>query len=382
MKTSSNLNILCYGRFLDKVPGGIQTHTLHLMKSLEENVHFVHAVTSRDSAGSVLRATSKVPVVRTPSWNVDGSLAISPGLVAQTRRLQKKRNFDLVHLHFPDPMAHLASLALPRPIPRVITWHADITRQKMLLCFYRPWLKAAIKSAAAIIVPTPAHITSSQFLASEKDDFKIKVIPFGFDLGSFSSEHAEAENIKAKYPGHRVFALGRHVSYKGFDVLIHAMQELPAGVQLLLGGEGPLTPDLRRLVAEMGLQDRVRFLGFVSDEALPAFYQACDVFCLPSVTTAEAFGIVQVEAMAAGKPVVSSRLNNGVDFVNQHEVTGLTVPPGDSSALAKSLNKLLTDRELREKYGQQAKARALGEFSLTAMRDKTLSLYREVLEAK
>ena len=158
------------------------------------------------------------------------------------------------------------------------------------------------------------------------------------------------------------------------------MRELPVGVQLLLGG--PLTPDLRGLVGEMGLQDRVHFLGFVSDEVLSAYYQACDVFCLPSVTTAEAFGIVQVEAMAAGKSVVSSRLNNGVDFVNQHEVTGLTVPPGDSSALAKSINKLLTDRDLREKYGRQARARAVSEFSLTAMRDKTLSLYREVLKAK
>jgi len=112
------------------------------------------------------------------------------------------------------------------------------------------------------------------------------------------------------------------------------------------------------------VQQRVTFTGLIPPDLLPAYYQACDVFCLPSVNRAEAFGIVQVEAMAAGKPVVSSALGNGVDYVNQHGVTGLTPPPGDVAALASALGQLLDDASLRQKFGQQAQARVEQEFSL------------------
>jgi rhamnosyl/mannosyltransferase len=135
------------------------------------------------------------------------------------------------------------------------------------------------------------------------------------------------------------------------------------------------------LAARLGLESRVHFPGFVPQAELPALYQACDIFCLPSVTQAEAFGIVQVEAMAASKPVVGSRLGNGVEYVNQNGVTGVTVPPNDPTAFAKALNGLLKNRGLREKYGQQAKTRAFAEFSQDPMRDKTHDLYINLTSA-
>lgn len=124
------------------------------------------------------------------------------------------------------------------------------------------------------------------------------------------------------------------------------------------------------------------FTGLIPPDLLPAYYQACDVFCPPSVNRAEAFGIVQVEAMAAGKPVVSSALGNGVDYVNQHGVTGLTPPPGDVAALASALGQLLDDASLRQKFGQQAQARVEQEFSLAAMAERTLMLYQRVLSGQ
>jgi rhamnosyl/mannosyltransferase len=373
---SSKLRILCYGRFFDDTPGGIQTHTLHLMKSLQDEVDFVHAVTSRSGKGSALRAAKRVPVIRTASWNVDGSLALSPALVAQTHRLHGERQFDLVHLHFPDPMSHLASMMLPSRIPRVISWHADIVRQKTMRAFYAPFLKHAVRHAAAIIVATPSHVSSSAVLAPLASDDRIKVVPYGFDLSAFLEDAPEKEAIASKYPGRRIFAAGRHVSYKGLDVLIKAVAKLPPDVILLLGGSGPLTADLRHLAQRLGVDGRVHFLGFVPDKLLPAYYQASDVFCLPSVTQAEAFGIVQVEAMACGKPVVSTRLNNGVDFVNEHGKTGLTVQPGDPTALAGALSDLLDDEERARSLGANGRAKAQAEYSADKMAERILGIYR------
>ena len=377
--TNHKLSVLCYGRFFDDTPGGIQTHTLHLMRSLQEEADFVHAVTSRSGKGSALRAAKRVPVIRTPSWNVDGSLAISPALMRQTRRLHSQRQFDLVHLHFPDPMSHLASMMLPSRIPRVISWHADIVRQKTMRVFYAPFLKHAVRYAAAIIVATPSHVSSSPVLGPLASDDRIKVVPYGFDLSAFLEDVPEKEAIAAKYPGRRIFAAGRHVSYKGFDVLIKAVAKLPPDVILLLGGSGPLTADLRQLARRLGVDGRVHFLGFVPDKLLPAYYQASHVFCLPSVTQAEAFGIVQVEAMASGKPVVSTRLNNGVDFVNEHGKTGLTVKPGESAALADALSDLLNDESKARELGANGRAKAQAEYSADKMAERILGIYRAAI---
>jgi rhamnosyl/mannosyltransferase len=373
------ISVLCYGRFFDEIPGGIQTHTLHLMRALADEVNFVHVVTSRDSTGAVVRAGPRIPVMRTASWNVDGSLALSPAMISQSRRLHRKHRFDLVHLHFPDPMAHLASMALPAHIPRVISWHADILRHRALRLLYGPVMKRAVQSAAAIIVATPAHATSSIVLAPLRHDPKVHVIPYGFDLSRFLAPAAGAAEISRRYPGRLIFAAGRHVSYKGFHVLIEAMAGLPPDVQLLLGGDGPLTPGLKQLARDLNISERVHFLGFVPDADLPAHYQAAELFCLPSVTQAEAFGIVQVEAMACGKPVVSTRLNNGVDFVNEDERTGLTVTPGDSAALRDAILRLLGDPALAARLGGHGRNKALDQYSLGSLRTKILGVYRSVL---
>jgi rhamnosyl/mannosyltransferase len=122
----------------------------------------------------------------------------------------------------------------------------------------------------------------------------------------------------------------------------------------------------------------VHFTGFISQEKLPAFFQACDVFCLPAVSTAEAFGIVQVEAMACGKPVVSTRLGNGVEFVNEHGKTGLTVEPSNVHALAEALRKLLDNPQLARQLGTDGRERALRDFSVGAMCDEMWMLYKAV----
>ncbi len=372
------MRVICLGRFCDDLPGGIEAHVVSLLEALHDRVDFVHLVPSRDATGARF-VKGGVPVVRTPSWNVDGSLALSPGLILEAWRQYRAAPCDLVHLHFPGPMSHLASMAIPAHVPRVITWHADITRQRRLLKLYEPWQDRILRQAAAIIVATPEHLRSSGPLSRNGISRKVRVIPYGFDLARFVRPHPATGAIRQRYPGRLIFAVGRHVHYKGFGVLLDAVSRLDQDVQLILGGEGLLTPSLKAQAQALGLGGRVHFPGLIPEEELPAYYQACDVFCLPSVTQAEAFGIVQIEAMAAGRPVVSSALGNGVDYVNQHGVTGLTPPPGDAPALADALASLLGDPGACQRMGAQARERVLREFSITAMADQTLDLYRSVL---
>ena len=370
------LRVLCFGRFFDEIPGGMQTHVDHLFRAMRGHVEYVHLVPSRDSKGYEGEVQG-FPLIRTPSWNVDGSLALSPALVARAHALHREKAFDIVHLHCPDPMSHVASWAIPAHVPRVITWHADIIRQKLMLAVYRPFQNAALRNAKAIIAATPAHIKSSAELPKPHLADKLHVIPFGFDLAHYALPLALTGQLRQQYSGNLIFALGRHVHYKGFDVLIRAMAQLPLDSQLIIGGEGPLTAEWKALAAQSSAASRIHFVGKISAADLPAYFQACDVFCLPAVNQAEAFGIVQVEAFACGKPVVSTRLNNGVDFVNQDGITGYTVTPSSVDELAAALNKLLADRALRERLGQQALQRAQQEFSLEALRSKTLAVYNQ-----
>jgi glycosyltransferase involved in cell wall biosynthesis len=372
------LRVLCFGRFFDDIPGGMQTHVDHLFRAMQGHVNYVHLVPSRDGTGFEGKLHG-FPLIRTPSWNVDGSLALSVKLISRARQLHQDRPFDLVHLHFPDPMSHLASWAIPANVPRVITWHADIIRQKLMLFGYRPFQNAALRYAKGIIAATPAHIKSSGELNAQHLQSKLHIVPFGFDLVHYAHPQPLTQQLRHRHPGLIIFALGRHVHYKGFDVLIKAMASLPTDTQLIIGGEGPLSIEWKALAAQSSAAARIHFVGKIADADLPAYFQACDVFCLPAVNQAEAFGIVQVEAFACGKPVVSTRLNNGVDFVNQDGITGYTVTPGSVDELAQALGKLLANPQLRSQLGAQALARALQEFSLESLRSKTLAVYEQAV---
>jgi len=189
---------------------------------------------------------------------------------------------------------------------------------------------------------------------------------------------AEVETIRRKFGERIVFAAGRLVYYKGFHYLVRAVARVP-GARLLIAGDGPLREELRRSAEEAGVADRVTLLGAVPD--LRPYYHAADVFVLPSVARSEAFGIVQMEAMACGLPVVNTALDTGVPFVSPDGVTGLTVPPADAEALAAAVSRLLDDPALRERLGRAGRERVAGELSAGRMAARTLEIYREVAAA-
>ena len=174
-----------------------------------------------------------------------------------------------------------------------------------------------------------------------------------------------------------VLFVGRLSYYNGVEYLIEAMQSVNA--KLLIAGDGKLREKLENMTVSLGLEERVKFLGKVSNELLKYCYQICDVFVLPSVEPTEAFGLVQLEAMAYGKPVINTLLPTGVPFVSIDGKTGLTVEPRNSKALADAINKLLSDDELRKKFGIQARNRVVENFTVDKMNEKILKVYQELM---
>ena len=383
---AKRLRVLQFGRFHNaEQNGGIERHMQLLCEglvALDVDVTYLVAgdsLRSKDSKINTLGGSYRL--VEAGTLGTFFSTAASPMQILKALAMYRKEPFDVVHLHFPNPLAHLASLLLPASIKRVITWHSDIVRQKRLLAIYLPFLQSVTLRADALIAATPAHYTSSTQIPASLPAAKRHVIPYGRDFSDLALTPAtemlrEALKVKAKSTnasGRIIFALGRHVYYKGFDVLIDAMQQVDA--QLILGGDGPLKAELQQQAERLGISHKVIFTGSIIEADLAAYFNACDVFCLPSVEQSEAFGLVQLEAMACGKPVVCTQLNNGVNVVNQAGVTGLAVPVRDATALAEALNMLLNDDALRSKLGQQAKAHAISGYSLTAMSNSHVALY-------
>lgn len=367
------LNVLQIFKFYHPHVGGIEKVIQALSEGLADVCSRVLVCQPRGKGSS--EKVNGVPVVRAGTLGTYFSVPLAPHFPMLLKQLAG--SMDLLHFHLPFPLADVSYL-LAKPQGKVVVWwHSDIVRPKHLANLYRPLLVRFLKKAEAIIVAAPQLIESSRTLRPFSD--KCEVIPIGIDLARFATspdQQKTIDAIRARYGPRIVLFVGRLAYYKGIDHLLRAMQQVDG--KLLLIGEGPLEESLRRLAALTGVEDRCLFLGRVPDKELTDYYHACDIFVLPSIAVTEAYGIVQLEAMACGKPVVSTRLPTGVTFVNLHGETGLTVTPGDAAALAGAINQLLDDPGKRLAYGNFAKTRVEREFTREVMVTKVYNLYRRV----
>ena|SRR5579872_2428449 len=363
--------VLHVGKFYPPHMGGIETHLQTLCGELSKSLQLHVIVASDDSRHSdevvngvaVSRLATRVSVASTP---------ICPSMVTQIHGTDA----DIVHMHFPNPLAVMALLTSRYRGRVVVTYHSDTVRQKVLGPLFEPWLQAALRRSAAIITTSPNYQRTSAALARHLD--RCNVIPYGIHVDHFAGANPhEVARLRGQFGNRVVISVGRLVYYKGFEHLIRAMAKVDG--RLVIVGDGPLREKLRVLTNSLDLSGKIVFAGEIQNEAVIPYYHAADVFALASVARSEAFGIVQIEAMAAGLPVVNTGLDSGVPFVSLHEQTGLTVPPGDPDALAVALNRLLDDHGLRQKFGAGGRNRAMQEFSVTAMTRKTLALYDRVM---
>jgi len=352
---------LCHiGKYFHPVTGGIESHVKDIVDAFGGTVIVSNTqnitLNEQYSCKLVKKISNIIRVARQASLF---SLPINVGLFSEI----KKQSSDIYHVHLPNPMAVLSYLLAKPPGKLVVTWHSDIIRQRFFMPLYRPFLNAFLNKASAIIVTSSQYLESSPYLTKFKN--KCQVIPLGIDFKSFESVSKNHGMTTRKRP---IFLfVGRLVSYKGISYLIEAAKGLDADFRIV--GDGPL-----RTLA-MQAPDNVTFVGRVDD--VKKEIANCDIFVLPSISRAEAFGIVQLEAIAMKKPVISTTLGTGVEFVN---AKGVLVPPKDVVKLHEVLSDLIDHPQKREFIAKESYQYAKEVFDLKKMYSSLEKLYAGLMK--
>ena len=364
------MKVVHAAKFYPPVPGGIETIVGDLCDGTAGEWD-VSVVAANDRAETVVERRGAVTVVRAASYARPASVPLCPSLPFHLWA----RHADCVVLHEPNPIAGTA-LWLRAPARRLVVWHhSDLLRPWWALPTYARCVQRMLyRRADCVIVSNPVLAERSPLVKHAR---RVAVIPFGIDLDRFRRErqpHPQVEAIIARTRGPRALFVGRLVYYKGLHVLLEAARHWPGSI--IIVGDGPLESELRARAERLGVADRVYWAGRVGDAELPSYYSAADVFVLPSIAKTETFGVSQVEAMAVGVPVVSTNLPTGVPWVNQHEVSGLVVEPGDASALGAALARLAGDAALHARLADGARRRAHEQFA----RERMIRSFHDLVE--
>lgn len=367
------MRILQLGKFYP-IKGGVEKVMHDLTVGLAERGLECDMLCAHEGKGTLtVKVSHRARVIAVRSLGKLFGTMLSPALVWAAMKMC--RHYDIVHIHHPDPLACLA-LWFARYKGRVILhWHSDIIKQKRLLIAYRPLQRWLLRRAELVVCTTPTYLEQSPCLQAYRH--KGVALPIGIDTVKPDADGVRA--IQEQYAGRKiVFSLGRLVPYKGFSYLIEAAQQLGDDYVVLIGGKGPLHDELQSLITSLGLDHKVKLLGRISDDEASNYYGACTLFCLPSVQKTEAFGIVQIEAMSCGKPVVATTIEgSGVAWVNAHGVSGLNVPPRNAAALAEAIGEIASNDSVYKNFCSGARKRFVALFEKDMMIDKCISIYEK-----
>lgn len=387
-----SLQIIQLGKYYPPATGGIETHTQTLSQGLAQRGHQVQVVVINhaDRAGHDVtfqrfsRTASRQDVDGAVIVHRVGRLAniakldVATGLMT-TLRLLLKQKPDIWHLHAPNITLMLAILAMPAIRPLVITHHSDIIRQQFLKHLVRPFEQSLYRRTALILSASPTYIDGSELLCRFRE--RVESLPLGLDLQSYleatPESRAKETQLAATLPQPLWLCVGRLVYYKGLEVALKALQQLPGTLAIV--GTGPMQEAWQRLGQDLGVADRVRWYGRLGEAELQALYRLATAYWFPSNARSEGFGLVQVEAMASGCPIINTHIpNSGVSWVSPHEQTGLTIPINDPSALVQASRRLLNGPGLRDRLSQEARRQAVERFSASVMVQRAERFYQQV----
>ncbi|MBI4885023.1 MAG: glycosyltransferase family 4 protein [Actinobacteria bacterium] len=348
------------------VPGGVQAQVMGLARELRRMGIEVRVLGPCDGPPP---ATFVTPLGNSLPTSANGSVAPvapDPSCVLRTMRVMYEEQFDVLHLHEPFAPGPPMTAILLHPAPVVGTFHAAGESAS-----YRH-LKNYIKPAAANLAHRVAVSKDAAALVSAYIPGDYEILFNGVELDDY--RHAQPHPTT----GPTIFFCGRHEERQGLDVLLAAMADVgPIGgkdVTLWIASNGP---DTDRLRSQFGGDARIEWLGRLSDEDKIARLKGADVFCAPSLH-GESFGVVLIEAMAAGTCIVASALD-GYRNVATDDIDALLVAPGDKHALAKAIEVALGDRALAERLVAAGAVRA-DEFSMTTLACRYAEIYREVAQ--
>jgi len=326
--------------------GGIEQTTRDVANSLKDEYE-VKILCFNHEKGTIIDSVDGVPVTRVNCQTKIGSQSIALSFGKVLKKTLAEYKPDIVIFHYPNPFfaSFLEKYLKNKKFKFILYWHLDITKQKILGKLFSGQNKRLLKYADKVIATSPIYIEGSPWLSKYKE--KCVVVPscINTDRLMYNESHInEAKKIKEKYNGKTIcFAFGRHVQYKGISYLIQASKYLDDNYKILIGGKGPLTDDLKK---EAKSDVKVEFLGKLSDDELKSCFLACDVFCFPSITKNEAFGLGLAEAMYYSKPCVTFNIpGSGVNFVSLNNVTGLEVENGNVESYACAIKEVLNHPE-------------------------------------
>ena len=370
------MRILQIGKFYP-IRGGVEKVMYDLMLGLSRrNIRcdMLCAVTEQQKPGTIqLNEYARLFCMAT--WIKLSATMISPAMIFKLRKIRNA--YDIIHIHHPDPMACLALFLSGYKGKVILHWHSDILKQKMLLKFYQPLQRWLIRRANVVVGTTLVYVKQSPFLKHVQN--KIADIPIGIE--ELNAEPDSVARIKEQYACRKIiFSLGRLVEYKGYEFLIEAAKYLNDNYIILIGGEGHLKKKLQQQIDDQGVSGKVKLLGFIPDDKkTAAYFKACDVFCLSSIWKTEAFGIVQIEAMSCGKPVVATYIKeSGVSWVNADGISGYNVLPQNAEALAAAIEKIVSDPQSYAEFSERARQRYETMFTTEKMVDKCLKVYHDL----
>ncbi|RLJ02441.1 MAG: glycosyl transferase family 1 [Candidatus Aenigmatarchaeota archaeon] len=346
------MKILEISKYYPPEGGGIEVHLKLLVEELSKN-NEVTVICSNTSFHKEVQIEENLKIVKSRYLF---SVANNPFFIPPKEIFQE---YDIIHVHSPYPYGEVLGYKLSKCTgkPLIITYHSDILKKGIFKSIYNPVQLKVLNHSRRIMPTSSKYVEGSEILRRFRD--KITIIPCGVDIEKFSRGNPEAVRSRYGLKGNVLLFVGRLVPYKGLEYLIKACKILRNDFKLLIVGSGPLEVKLKRMVRRMNLTGKIIFCGRVSDDELPDYYHAADIFILPSTYKAEAFGLVQIEAMAAGLPVISTDIpGSGVPFVNVDGETGFVVPIKNSRALAEKIELLLRDEKLRKKLGENGKKRA------------------------
>ncbi len=356
--------------------GGVESHVRSLAGEFARLGHEVTVVTSRhDSSLPLTEEFEGYRILRAKSWAVVYNTPIAPA----TRRLIASVPGDVFHLHFPPPLtSYFAVRGLGRrEVPRCLTYHCDLYLEgavgSVLTGLYSTlFLPPTLDRVNRIIAHTRSYASTSRALRGRR----LEIVPSAVDVRRFRPDlDGSAVRERLGLTGHRVLAFtGRLVPHKGVDVILRALRDLPADVALLLVGHGPRLADLQALARRLGVEGRVRFCTSVTDEELPYYLRAADIFVFPSQNRLEGFGLVVAEAMASGLPVIIADMP-GVREVIEPGHEGLLVEPLIARDLVSKILELLDDPARRQVMGAAARKRAEERYSLEIVARQLLTVY-------
>lgn len=354
--------------------GGIEVVAHDIMKSIDEQFE-QKIICFNDCKDTVVDKIEDVEVNRIGVNLKVASQSISFKYGKKLRKLFKSFSPDIVIFHYPNPFAahYLLRMLRNKNIKFILFWHSDIIKQKVFGKLFYGQNKRLLKRANRIIATSPNYIENSVWLKKYKE--KCEVISCCIDESrlAITEENVEmSNNIRSLYFGKKVcFAFGRHVEYKGFEYLVKASKYLSDDYVILLGGSGPLTDELKKMAKS---DNKIVFLGKLSDSDLKSYLMSCDIFCFPSITKNEAFGIALAEAMYFEKPAVTFTIDgSGVNYLSIDGLTGVEVKKHDPKDYAKALMK-----DIPSQYGINAKQRIMDLFTFKIFKEKINELLNKM----